>query len=83
MGARRLTRRVPIRARRLEMKETNMKSLRLIGVCIALAVGASAVFAGGAWALEAPELGQCLAQTGGKYTNDICTKLATGKKVGK
>jgi hypothetical protein len=65
------------------MKETDMKHLRMMGVCAALAVGVSAVFAGGAWAVEAPELGQCMAQSGGKYSNNICTKLATGKTVGK
>lgn len=60
-----------------------MMRVRLMGVCVAIAVGASAVFATGASALEAPEIGQCLTQAGGKYTNDVCTKPATGKKVGK
>jgi hypothetical protein len=33
-------------------------------------------------AQEAPEIGRCVSHAGGKYTNNICTKLASGKKVG-
>ena len=55
--------------------------LRCLGMLTAAAVVVSAVVAGAAWA-EAPEIGRCVSHSGGKYTNNICTKEAKGKKVG-
>lgn len=59
-----------------------MRCFRLIVIC-ALAVVASAVLVASASALEPPEMGRCVAKTGGKYLNNVCTKAATGTKVGK
>jgi hypothetical protein len=47
----------------------------LAACCLIAAVVASA------WA-EAPEFGRCLAKTGGKYANNVCTKLAKPGKSG-
>jgi hypothetical protein len=58
-----------------------MSRLRLIVVCAMMALLAGAVTASGAWA-EAPEIGRCVAHAGGKYTNNVCTKLAKGTKTG-
>jgi len=59
-----------------------MTKHRLLGLCLAAALACSAVGATSAWA-EAPELGRCVSHAGGKYTNNVCTKAATGKIVGK
>lgn len=53
---------------------------RIGGVVVAVAVIGGTLFAASAFALEAPELGRCVSQTGGAYTNNLCTKAA---KVGK
>ncbi len=55
--------------------------LRCLGMLTAAAVVVSAVVASAAWA-EAPEIGRCVSHSGGKDTNNICTKAAKGKKVG-
>ena len=47
----------------------------LVACCV------TAVVAVSAWA-EAPEFGHCLAKTGGKYTNNVCTKAAKPGKSG-
>lgn len=52
-----------------------------LGMVMAAAVVVSGIAASAAWA-EAPEIGRCVAHAGGKYTNNICTKAAKGKKVG-
>ncbi len=54
--------------------------LRGLGLATA-AVVVSAVVVSAAWA-EAPEIGRCVSHASGKYTNNICTKAAKGKKVG-
>jgi hypothetical protein len=59
-----------------------MKHLRLIGVSAVAALVLSALAAASALALEAPEIGRCVSQAGGKYTNNVCTKLAKGTKAG-
>lgn len=58
-----------------------MRRFRVIGICLVAAFAVSAVVATSAWA-EAPEVGRCVAHAGGKYTNNVCTKLAKGKAVG-
>jgi len=58
-----------------------MKRLRMMGLGLAGALLASAVVATSAWA-AAPEIGRCVAHAGGKYTNNVCTKAATGKIKG-
>ncbi len=55
--------------------------LRRVGIAVVSAVAVSGVMPTAAWA-QAPEIGRCVAHTGGKYTNNICTKEAKGKKVG-
>ena len=59
-----------------------MRRLGLTWLCLAAAIVASAVAVAGASALEAPEMGRCVSHAGGKYTNNVCTKLAKGKAVG-
>ena len=54
----------------------------MMGLGLAGALLASAVAAASALALEAPEIGRCVAHAGGKYTSDVCTKEAKGKAVG-
>ena len=58
-----------------------MSRLKLIGLCVAAALASGSLAAASAWA-EAPEIGRCVSHAGGKYTNNVCTKLAKGKKVG-
>ena len=53
-----------------------------MGAGLAVAVIACVAVVAPAWALEAPEIGRCVSHAGGKYTNDVCTKAAKGKKVG-
>lgn len=60
-----------------------MTRLRVIGLCAVAVFATSAAVVTDAWALEAPEMGRCVAHAGGKYTNNVCTKAATGKTVGK
>ncbi len=60
-----------------------MTRLRAIGCCLVAALALSAIAVASASALEAPEIGRCVAHTGGKYTNNVCSKLAKGKKPGK
>lgn len=59
-----------------------MRRLGLVWLCLAAAVVASAVTVASAWALEAPEIGRCVSHAGGKYTNNVCTKLTKGTKAG-
>jgi hypothetical protein len=59
------------------MKTWTAGGLAALGALIAFAVSAS-----GAMALEAPEVGRCVAHTGGKYINNVCTKAAKGTKTG-
>jgi hypothetical protein len=54
-----------------------MRSMRLIGVAVLAVLVLAAVAAASAAAQEAPEIGRCVAKSGGKYSNDTCTKLAT------
>lgn len=58
-----------------------MRRFRVIGICLVAAFAVSAVVVTSAWA-EAPEVGRCVAHTGGKYINNVCTKLAKSKAVG-
>jgi hypothetical protein len=60
-----------------------MTRLRAIGCCLVGALALSAIAVASASALEAPEMGRCVAHAGGKYTNNVCTKLAKGTKPGK
>lgn len=60
-----------------------MTRLRVVGACLVAAFAVGAIGVASAAAQEAPEMGRCLAHAGGKYTNDLCTTLAKGKKVGK
>jgi hypothetical protein len=59
-----------------------MTRWQLRGVCLAAVLAASGAFATSAAASEPPEVGRCVSHASGKYTNDICTKLATGTKPG-
>lgn len=59
-----------------------MALLNRIGVCFVGVLAAAVVFAASAMALEAPELGRCVSQAGGKFTNNVCTKLAKAPKLG-
>lgn len=59
-----------------------MRLLRLVGPCLVAMFATSAVIVASAWALEAPEIGRCVAKTGGKFTNNLCTKKATTGKTG-
>ena len=58
-----------------------MRRLRLIGFCVVVVLALGVLAVGSAWA-QAPEMGRCVSHAGGKYTNNVCTKLAKGKKVG-
>jgi hypothetical protein len=58
-----------------------MNLLKLTMLTLAAAFITSLTVAN-AWALEAPEIGRCVSHTGGKYTNNVCTKLAKSKTVG-
>ena len=60
-----------------------MARLTAIGFCLVAAFAFSGVATASVWASEAPEIGRCVKQTGGKYTNSVCTKLAAPGKVGK
>jgi hypothetical protein len=59
-----------------------MTRLRVVISCL-VALMASTALAASALALEAPEMGRCVADAGGKYENNVCTKLAKGTKPGK
>jgi len=48
-----------------------MKRMRIVGLCLVAAFALSAIGAGSASAL--PEIGRCVAQAGGKYTDANCT----------
>jgi hypothetical protein len=65
------------------MKEgmINMQRLGRVAACLGAAAAVSVIVAAGAWA-QAPEVGRCASHAGGKYTNNVCTKLAKGKTVG-
>ena len=58
-----------------------MSRLKLIGLCLVAVLASGSLAAASAWA-EPPEIGRCVSHAGGKYTNNVCTKLAKGKKVG-
>jgi hypothetical protein len=58
-----------------------MRHLRSIGICLVAGLAACGAFAASASA-EPPEIGRCTAHSGGKYTNNVCTKQAKGKVVG-
>jgi hypothetical protein len=58
-----------------------MRRLRFVGAVLVAALAYSVVTVASVFA-EAPEVGRCVARTGGKYTNNVCTKLAKGKTVG-
>jgi hypothetical protein len=57
-----------------------MKRARLVGACLVTALALSATWAGSASAL--PEIGRCISQAKGKYTDGNCTKLAKKPEVG-
>jgi hypothetical protein len=59
-----------------------MRRASVIGAWLAAAC-VGLVFVASAAALEAPEMGRCVSKSGGKYLNNVCTKAATGTKVGK
>jgi len=50
-----------------------MKRMRIVGLCLVAAFALSAIGAGSASAL--PEIGKCIAKSGGKYLDGNCTKL--------
>lgn len=58
-----------------------MRRLRFVGAVVVAAFAFSVVTVASAVA-QAPEIGRCVAHPGGKYTNNVCTKLAKGKTVG-
>lgn len=58
-----------------------MSRLKLIGLCLVAALASGSLAVARAWA-EPPEIGHCVSHAGGKYTNNICTKAAKGKKIG-
>jgi hypothetical protein len=58
-----------------------MSRLKRIGLCVAAVSAIGSLAVASAWA-EAPEIGRCVSHAGGKYTNNVCTKLAKGKAVG-
>ena len=58
-----------------------MKRLGRVAACLAVVSAVGGTVAANAWA-EAPEIGRCVSHAGGKYTNNVCTKLAKGKAVG-
>ncbi len=58
-----------------------MKRFGWIGSCLVVAMMLSVVVVATASA-EAPEIGRCVSQAGGVYTNNICTKAAKPGKVG-
>jgi hypothetical protein len=60
-----------------------MKRVRFMGLSLVAALATSGVLVASASALEAPEMGRCVALAKGKYTSNLCTKLATGKTIGK
>jgi hypothetical protein len=59
-----------------------MRPLRLAGLCLVAVFTTSAVIVASAWALEAPEIGRCVAKAGGQFTNNLCTKKAVTGKTG-
>jgi hypothetical protein len=65
------------------MKEgvSNMQRLGRIVACLGAASAISVIMTTSVWA-QAPEIGRCVAHAGGKYANNVCTKLAKGKTVG-
>jgi hypothetical protein len=58
-----------------------MRVPRLIGITF-VALTLSVAMVATASAAEAPEVGRCVARTGGKYINNVCTKAAKGTKTG-
>jgi hypothetical protein len=58
-----------------------MSRLKLIGLCVVAVLASGSLVAASAWALP-PEIGRCASHAGGKYTNNVCTKMAKGKTVG-
>ncbi|HTZ63705.1 MAG TPA: hypothetical protein VMB51_06335 [Solirubrobacteraceae bacterium] len=58
-----------------------MSRLKLIGLCVVAALAMGSLAVASAWA-QPPEIGRCVSHASGKYTNNVCTKLAKGKKVG-
>jgi hypothetical protein len=60
-----------------------MTRLKAIRWCLIATFASSAIAAASASAAEPPEIGRCVAHAGGKYTNNVCTKLAKGTKPGK
>jgi hypothetical protein len=60
-----------------------MRLSRLVGLCLVAVFAASAATAASALALEAPEMGRCVAKAGGKFTSSLCTKEVVAPKVGK
>ena len=59
-----------------------MRRFAGLGTLFAAAVAVSCALASVASA-EPPDMGRCVAQAGGKYTNNVCTTLAKGKTIGK
>jgi hypothetical protein len=53
-----------------------MRSTRIAGLCVAALCATFALTASSALAVNLPHYGKCEAQTGGKYKNGGCTKLA-------
>jgi hypothetical protein len=64
------------------LRVLRMRRLRTIGFAVVAAVAMGVVSATAAMALEAPELGRCVALAKGKFTNSVCTKKASGTTVG-
>ncbi len=59
------------------------RRLILMGLSVLAVLASGTVAVASAWAQEAPEIGRCVSKAGGKYTNDVCTKAAKRKTVGK
>ncbi len=59
------------------MKPLGVRGLYVVAM-LAITAGAASASAFAA----PPEIGRCVSHAGGKYTNNVCTKLAKGKTVG-
>ena len=59
-----------------------MKYIRAITVFIAAATVSAGLAVASASALEAPEMGRCVPESGGQFRNSVCTKLGSESKPG-
>jgi hypothetical protein len=64
-------------------QERDMKRVGVMGLCLVAVACGVPIAATSASALEAPEMGHCVAKAKGQFTNYLCTKKASGTTVGK